>query len=102
MSGELDESIAGLERLARERLPRPAYDYYASGAGEETTLAASRAAWSAVRLRPPVLRDVSTVALSTSLLGRPVPHPILVAPTAAHRLGHPEGEVATARGAARA
>ena len=49
-----------------------------------------------------MLRDVSSVDLSTTVLGEPVPHPILVAPTASHRLGHPDGELATARGAARA
>jgi 4-hydroxymandelate oxidase len=49
-----------------------------------------------------VLRDVSRVDLSTILLGEPVPHPILVAPTASHRFGHTDGELATARGAAQA
>jgi len=39
---------------------------------------------------------------STTMLGRPRPHPVIVAPTAVHRLAHPEGEEATARGAAAA
>jgi 4-hydroxymandelate oxidase len=99
---ELDDPIAALERLARERLPRPVYDYYAAGGGHETTVAANLDAWSQVRLRPRVLRDVASIDLSTSLLGSAVEHPILVAPTASHRLGHPDGELATIRGAARA
>jgi 4-hydroxymandelate oxidase len=49
-----------------------------------------------------VLRDVSRVDLSTTVLGEPVPHPILIAPTARHGLGHADGERATARGAAQA
>jgi 4-hydroxymandelate oxidase len=49
-----------------------------------------------------VLVDVSERDPSTTLLGRPRPHPIVVAPTAYHRLAHPDGEEATARGAAAA
>jgi 4-hydroxymandelate oxidase len=47
-----------------------------------------------------VLRDVGTVETATTVLGTPLPAPILVAPTAYQRLAHPEGEVAVARGAA--
>jgi 4-hydroxymandelate oxidase len=92
--------VIDLQQRARELLPDDAYAYYATGAGPESTLAANLAAWSELTLRPRVLRDVSRVDLSTTVLGEPVPHPILVAPTAAHRLGHPDGELATARGAA--
>jgi 4-hydroxymandelate oxidase len=91
-----------LQQRARELLPADAYAYYSTGAGPESTLAANLAAWSELTLRPRVLRDVSRVDLSTTVLGDPVPHPIFVAPTAAHRLGHPDGELATARGAAQA
>jgi isopentenyl diphosphate isomerase/L-lactate dehydrogenase-like FMN-dependent dehydrogenase len=45
---------------------------------------------------------VSERDTGTTLLGRRRPHPILVAPTAYHRLAHPEGEEGTARGAAAA
>jgi 4-hydroxymandelate oxidase len=89
-----------LQQRARELLPDGAYAYYATGAGPESTLAANLAAWSELTLRPRVLRDVSRIDLSTTVLGEPVAHPILVAPTASHRLGHADGELATARGAA--
>jgi 4-hydroxymandelate oxidase len=102
IGAELDDPIADLERRARERLPQSIYDYYAAGSGHETTVAANVAAWSTLRLRPRVLRDVSTVDLSTSVLGEPIPHPILVAPTASHSFAHPDAELATVRGAARA
>jgi 4-hydroxymandelate oxidase len=95
-------TLPDLQQRARELLPDAAYAYYVTGAGPESTLAANLAAWSEVTLRPRVLRDVSRIDLSTTVLGEPVPHPILVAPTASHRLGHPDGELATARGAARA
>jgi isopentenyl diphosphate isomerase/L-lactate dehydrogenase-like FMN-dependent dehydrogenase len=45
---------------------------------------------------------VSERDTGATLLGRRRPHPILVAPTAYHRLAHPEGEEGTARGAAAA
>jgi 4-hydroxymandelate oxidase len=47
-----------------------------------------------------VLVDVSDRDPSTTLLGRQRPHPVIVAPTAVHRLAHPDGEEASARGAA--
>jgi 4-hydroxymandelate oxidase len=94
--------LAALEGSARERLSEATYSYIAGGADDELTLADNVAAWSRYRLRPHVLRDVSTVDLSTSLLGTPMSSPIQVAPTAYHRLVHPEGEAATAKAAAAA
>ena len=91
-----------LEAAARELLPKEAYDYFAGGAFDERSLAANLADWAALRLRPRVLRDVTTVDPGTTLLGRPVAHPIVVAPTAFHRMAHPDGEPGTARGAAAA
>lgn len=89
-----------LEARARERLPADVYDYYAGGAELETTLREATAAWRGWRLRPRVLRGVSTVELGTSLLGSGVRTPIGVAPWAYQAMATPEGELATARGAA--
>jgi isopentenyl diphosphate isomerase/L-lactate dehydrogenase-like FMN-dependent dehydrogenase len=44
-----------------------------------------------LRLRPRVLVDVSRIDLSTSVLGYRVSAPIMIAPTAMHKLAHPEG-----------
>jgi 4-hydroxymandelate oxidase len=89
-----------LEAAARAVLPKEAFDYFAGGAFDERSLAANLEGWAALRLRPRVLRDVTTVDTSTTLLDQPVPHPIVVAPTAFHRMAHPDGEPASARGAA--
>jgi 4-hydroxymandelate oxidase len=94
--------LAALEQAARARLDPAVYDYLAGGADAELTLADNLAAWARRRLRPRVLRDVRRVDTATSLLGTPLPTPILVAPTAYHGLVHPEGELATAAGAAAA
>jgi 4-hydroxymandelate oxidase len=98
----VNPDIAGLEQQARGLLPAAVYDYYAGGSGRERTLLANEGAWDRIWLAPRMLRDVSKVDTSTRLLGRPVATPLAVAPTGFHRLGHPEGEVATAAGAARA
>jgi 4-hydroxymandelate oxidase len=86
--------LEALEREARELLAPMAYDYYAAGAGDETTLEANLAAWARLRLRPRVLRDVSGVSTETSVLGTRVAAPILVAPMALQRLLHADGELA--------
>ncbi len=90
------------ESLARQKLPAMAYDYYASGAGDEITLRENRAAYERLELRYRVLVDVSRRDLATTVLGQSVAMPVLAAPTAFHRLAHPEGEAATARAAAQA
>ncbi len=95
-------NLDDLERRARDRLSRLAYDYVAGGADDEVTLADNVAAWRQLRLRPHVLRDVSQVSTDTTVLGTPVRMPILVAPMAYQRLAHEEGEPATARAAAAA
>jgi 4-hydroxymandelate oxidase len=85
---------------AGRRLDPEVVRYYAAGAGEELTLDEAEAAWRSFRLRPRVLRDVSTVDLTTDLLGSTAAAPFLLAPTAFHGLAHPEGECETVAGAA--
>jgi 4-hydroxymandelate oxidase len=93
---------AELERRARELLPAAVYDFYAGGSGTERTLRGNEQAWQQVWLAPRVLRDVSSVELSVDLLGSTLPAPVGVAPMAFHGLAHPDGELASAAGAARA
>jgi 4-hydroxymandelate oxidase len=94
--------LAALEAVARARLEPEVYDYIAGGADGELSLADSLVAWSRLRLRPRVLRDVTEVSTATTLLGSPVPAPLLVAPMAYHRMAHPDGEAASAAGASAA
>jgi 4-hydroxymandelate oxidase len=97
-------TVAEYEPLARERMATTpaAWDYYAGGAGDEVSLSDNRAAWDRLRLRPRVMVDVSSRDLSTDAFGSWLPHPIIVAPTAAHDLAHADAERHTARGAASA
>ena len=84
--------------------PPRVYDYYAGGSGRERTLLANEGAWDRIWLRAPdAARRVGKVdTRPPGCWARPVATPLAVAPTGFHRLGHPEGEVATAAGAARA
>ena len=95
-------SVDDLRRLARRRLPRGVFDYVDGGAEDERTLAANRAAFGDVEFRPRVLRAVGDVDASTRLLGRPVPIPLILAPTGFTRIVDPQGELAVARAAERA
>jgi isopentenyl diphosphate isomerase/L-lactate dehydrogenase-like FMN-dependent dehydrogenase len=95
-------NVADYEHLAEERLDPGAFGYFVGGAGDEWTLRENVAAFGRWYLRPRVLVDVQSVTTQTTVLGQAVSMPILVAPTAFHRLAHADGEVATARGAAAA
>jgi L-lactate dehydrogenase (cytochrome) len=94
--------IADLRNLAQRRLPRGVFDYIDGGAEDEITLNANSQAFRRIEFRPRVLRDVSAVDPSTTLLGRPLPIPLVLAPTGFPRSVHPDGELAAARAAARA
>lgn len=87
------------EELAKERLSRMAYDYIAQGAADEITLRWNRASFDNIRLKPRALVDVSQLDTRVNLFGQAHEFPVLLAPTAYHKLVHREGERATARGA---
>jgi isopentenyl diphosphate isomerase/L-lactate dehydrogenase-like FMN-dependent dehydrogenase len=95
-------NVTDYERLAEERLDPGLFAYYAGGAGDEWTLRENVAAFARWVLRPRMLVDVGSVSTQTTVLGKEVSMPLLVAPTALQRLAHPEGELATARAAAAA
>jgi L-lactate dehydrogenase (cytochrome) len=94
-------SIPDLRLLARRRAPRAVFDYTDGAAGEEFGLRRSRQAFARVEFQPQVLRDVSTVDTTTTILGKPAAAPLVFAPTGFTRMMHTEGEPAVARVAAR-
>lgn len=89
------------EKLARQHLSEMAWDYYASGAWDQVTLRDNRAAFERFKLRPRMLIDVTQRDLTTQVLGRSLQMPILIAPMAFQCLADPEGEIATAKAAAK-
>jgi 4-hydroxymandelate oxidase len=93
-------NLAEVAAGARRRLGPVHWDFFAGGAGDERTVRANRKAFARHRIMPRVLRGARVPDLRTSLFGTQLSMPVLLAPTAFHRLAHPDGETATARGAA--
>src|SRR5262245_45252391 len=94
--------LQDFEEAARTVMSDMAYQYVAGAATDETTLRWNREAFARLRLRPRALVDVSKLDTRVRLFGQELSLPVLLAPTAYHRLFHPEGEIATARGASEA
>ena len=92
-------SLSDYEALARERAPKMAFEYISGGAADEITLKWNRESYDKIRLRPRIFVDVSKLDTRVKLFDQELPFPILLAPTAYHRLVHSDGELATARGA---
>jgi 4-hydroxymandelate oxidase len=95
-------NLRDFETAARTLLDPVYYDYFASGAQDEITVAANEEAFRRRTLIPRVLRGCGPPRLDTSVLGEATSMPVLIAPTAFHRLACPDGEVATGRAAATA
>jgi L-lactate dehydrogenase (cytochrome) len=95
-------SIRDLRLLAERRAPRAVFDYTDGAAGDEIALLRSRQAYARVEFQPTVLKEVSAVDTSTTILGRPATLPLVFGPTGFTRMMHTEGEPAVARVAARA
>jgi L-lactate dehydrogenase (cytochrome) len=95
-------SVADLRRIAKRRLPAGVFDYIDGAAEDERTLRANCGSFERVVFHPRVLRDLSDVDISATLLGRPLAYPLVLAPTGFTRIADPDGELAVARAAARA
>jgi L-lactate dehydrogenase (cytochrome) len=92
-------NIDDLRVRARRRLPKVVFDFIDGGAQDERTLAANRADFARIQLLPKVLVDVSQRTLATTVLGRPIAMPLLLAPTGVTGLATPRGEIHAARAA---
>lgn len=95
-------SVWDLRDIARKRTPRAPFDYTDGAADEEISIRRSREAYRRVEWKPRVLRDVSVVDMSTTLLGVPSAMPVAFAPTGFTRMMQHEGEWAVGRAAERA
>jgi 4-hydroxymandelate oxidase len=86
-------------KAAPSHMSAVGWEYISGGAADELTLRWNRDSYDRIRLRPRILVDVSQIDTRVKLFGHELPFPILLAPTAYHKLAHPEGEIATAKGA---
>lgn len=93
-------NIYEFEPVCRHRIPKQNYDFISGGVDSEWTLRRNRSGFERITFRPRMLVDTWNMDLSTTLFGEKIAIPIFPAPTAAHQLAHPQGEMATARAAA--
>ena len=98
-SSAIPADLFDYAKMAPAHMTNIGWEYVSGGAADELTLRWNRESYDRIRLRPRVLVDVSQIDLRVTLFGRELPFPILLAPTAYHKLAHAEGEIATARGA---
>jgi 4-hydroxymandelate oxidase len=92
-------NVFDFDAACKAAVPKAAYDYVSGGSWDEWTLARNREAFRRIIFRPRFLREVDKIDLSITLFGQRLAMPVFVAPTGTHALIHPEGEVATVRGA---
>ncbi|HWC34994.1 MAG TPA: lactate 2-monooxygenase [Mycobacteriales bacterium] len=97
---DLPIGVAALEAAAQDRFSPEAFGYVAGSAGTESTVRANRAAFERWRIVPRFLRDVSVRDQSTTVLGTPMPAPVILGPVGVQGIVHPDAEVAVARAVA--
>jgi 4-hydroxymandelate oxidase len=91
--------LTDFERAAKTVMSPMAWDYVSGAAADEITLRWNHEAYEKIRLMPRALVDVSKLDTRLTLLGKELAFPILLAPTAYQKLSHPDGELATVKGA---
>lgn len=88
-----------LPKRARVRLPKTVWDYVIGGADTETTLRRNRQGLDSLALRPRVLRDVSDIDCSATVLDVDLRLPVLLAPIGSLQDLDPGGGASAARAA---
>jgi L-lactate dehydrogenase (cytochrome) len=92
-------NIADFRLLAKQRLPKPIFDYIDGGADDELTLRRNVESYDRCDLVPNVLSGVAKPDLKTTVLGREISMPLFCSPTAMQRLFHWQGERAVSKAA---
>src|SRR5690348_7047152 len=92
-------NVFDFEPVCRQNVPPAHFGYMAAGIDDEVTLRNNRQDFQKFQLRPRRLRDVSKVSMKTDILGVTYDSPIFVCPIGGQRSFHPDGEIATAKGA---
>ncbi|WP_277614889.1 alpha-hydroxy acid oxidase [Gordonia aquimaris] len=95
-------TIDDLRTIAKRRTPKAAFDYTDGSAEAELSIARARQAFADIEFHPAILRDVSKVDTSCTILGGRSELPFGIAPTGFTRMMQTEGEYAGARAAGHA
>ncbi|KAL7451825.1 hypothetical protein ACHAWC_006177 [Mediolabrus comicus] len=89
------------QAISRSILPKPLYEYLASGTDDEQTLSENESAFKCWYLRPRVMRPVGSISTATTLFGQKLSLPVFISPAGVHALVDLHGECASARAAQR-
>jgi len=92
-------TIYDLREIALHRTPKAAFDYADGASEKEISIARTRQAFEDIQFNPSILRDVSSVRTSGTVLGGPFSLPFGIAPTGFTRMMQTEGEIAGATAA---
>lgn len=95
-------NLFDFEVLAKKNMDKGAFAYVSTGAGEEITHIGNHRAFDDILLNPKVLNDANELDTKVTLFGDTFDYPIMVAPFAFQRTMHPDGELATVKGAGKA
>src|SRR5689334_24793459 len=95
-------NVSDYRALAKARLPHFLFEYLDGGSYDEVTLKRNIADLQAVALKQRVLRDVSSIDVSTSLFGETYALPVGLGPVGLSGLYARRGEVQAASAAAAA
>jgi len=92
-------NIEDFRKLAKKKLPSPIFHYIDGGSDDEVTLRRNTESFNKCDLIPNILTDVSSIDLSTTVLGQKIDFPLFLSPTSMNRLYHHHGEKGTAKAA---
>ena len=95
-------NVSDYQAISRSILPKPLYEYLASGTDDEQTLSENESAFKCWYLRPRVMRPVGSISTATTLFGQKLSLPVFISPAGVHALVDSYGECASARAAQRA
>jgi len=95
-------NVADYRELARRRIPKVLFDYVDGGSYSEATLRNNSADFEKVLLRQRVLVDVSSISVSTQVLGQELAMPVVLSPVGMAGMYARRGEVQAAKAASKA
>ncbi|MAD93392.1 MAG: alpha-hydroxy-acid oxidizing enzyme [Gammaproteobacteria bacterium] len=91
--------IEDLRVLHQRRVPKMFYDYAESGSWTERTFRRNEEAFTEIRLRQRVAKDISQRSVAGTILGEPQRIPVALAPTGLTGMQHANGEILAAQAA---
>ena len=94
-------NFSDFRRMARQRLPGPIFNYIDGAADDEVTYRRNTESFESCDLVPNVLRGVSDIDMSVTVMGQKLAMPVYCSPTALQRLFHHQGERAVANASAK-